>query len=138
MKDFAADPAFEAASVPVAEWPLCHVRLQNDARYCWLILLPRVNTAVELSDLDPAQRAGLMEEIVRAGEVVTTMAAAEGCPVDKINTAALGNVTSQLHVHVVGRRRDDPLWPDPVWGRPGAISCAPDQLQARKEIIVRR
>ena len=138
MKDFAADPAFEVASVHVADWPLCQVRIQNDARYCWLILLPRVAGAVELSDLDPAQRAALREEIVRAGETVTAMAEAAGRPVDKINTAALGNVTSQLHVHVVGRRRDDPLWPDPVWGRSGAISCAPEVLVARKESVVRR
>ena len=38
-------------------------------------------------------------------------------PVDKLNIAALGNVTPQLHIHVIGRRRDDPVWPDPVWGR---------------------
>lgn len=137
MKDFAVDAAFEAASVPVAEWPLCHVRLQDDGRYCWLILLPRVVDAVELSDLDPDQRTILMEEIIKAGEVVTAMADAEKRPIDKINTAALGNVTRQLHIHVLGRRRDDPLWPDPVWGRPGAVSCTPELLAARREIVAR-
>ncbi len=137
MKDFAVDPAFEAASVAVAEWPLCHVRLQDDGRYGRLILLPRVVDAVELSDLDPHQRAILMEEIVKAGEIVTAMAVTEGRPIDKINTAALGNVTRQLHIHVLGRRRDDPLWPDPVWGRPGAVSCSPELLEARREIVAR-
>ena len=120
MTGFAADPAFEGGSVFVADWPLCQVRLQDDARFPWLILIPRVGGAVELDDLSPADRARLMEEIVRAGEAVRAEGKAAGRPVDKLNVAALGNVTAQLHVHVVGRRRDDGLWPDPVWGRGGA------------------
>ena len=114
---FAADPAFDAGSVFAAEWPLCQVRLQDDARFPWLILIPRRAGMVELGDLDAADRALLWDEVLRAGEVVRALGAARGRPVDKLNTAAIGNVTAQLHVHVVGRRRDDALWPDPVWGR---------------------
>ena len=121
MTEFKADAAFEAGSVFAVDWPLCQVRLQDDARFPWLILLPRVDGAVELDDLTPPQRAALMEEVVRAGEVVRALGLAAGRPIDKLNTAALGNVTRQLHVHVVGRRRDDGLWPDPIWGRPGAL-----------------
>ena len=127
---FTADPAFEAASVFAADWPLCQVRLQDDARFPWLILLPRVDGAVELDDLTAEQRAALMEEMVRAGERVRALAEAAGRPVDKLNTAALGNVTRQLHVHVVGRRRDDGLWPDPIWGRPGARPLSADDKAA--------
>lgn len=127
---FAADPAFEAASVFAADWPLCQVRIQNDARFPWLILIPRVPGAVELEDLSPHQRALLAEEMVRAGAAARDLGGRRGAPVDKLNVAALGNVTAQLHVHVVGRRRDDPLWPDPVWGRPGAVPCAPSALRA--------
>ena len=116
MSQFRPDPAFEAGSVAAAEWPLCHVRLQDDARFPWLILIPRVEGAVELADLSAEQRAALMEETVRAGDLVRRLG-----PVEKLNVGAIGNVTSQLHVHVVGRRRDDGLWPDPIWGRPGAV-----------------
>ena len=123
--DFRADPAFEAASVFAADWPLCQVRLQDDVRFPWLILLPRVAGAVELEDLAPDQRARLTEDIVRAGARVRQLGALRDQPVDKLNVAAIGNVTAQLHIHVVGRRRDDPLWPDPVWGRPGALPCTP-------------
>ena len=126
MSEFAADAAFEAGSVFAADWPLCQVRLQDDARFPWLILLPRVDGAVELDDLTAEQRAALMEEMVRAGERVRALAEAAGRPVDKLNTAALGNVTAQLHVHVIGRRSDDPVWPDPVWGRGSAVPWAPD------------
>lgn len=109
---FEAAPAFEAGSVAAAEWPLCHVRLQDDARFPWLILIPRVEGAVELKDLSVEQRAVLMEETVRAGALVRALG-----EVEKLNVGAIGNVTAQLHIHVVGRRRDDGLWPDPVWGR---------------------
>ena len=113
---FEVAPAFEAASVAVAEWPLCHVRLQDDARFPWLILIPRIEGAVELEDLSVEQRAMLMEETVRAGVLARRLGA-----VEKLNVGAIGNVTAQLHVHVVGRRRDDGLWPDPVWGRGPAL-----------------
>lgn len=114
---FSVDPAFEAGSIAAGEWELCHVRLQDDARFPWLILIPRIEGAVELSDLTAAQRAALMEETVRAGERVRALGVESGRSIDKLNIGAIGNVTAQLHVHVVGRRRDDSLWPDPVWGR---------------------
>ena len=117
MSAFAVDPAFEAGSVFVTDWPLCHVRLQDDARFPWLILIPRVEGATEIDDLSPADRTRLLEETIRAGDIVRRLGETLDRPVDKLNVAALGNVTAQLHVHVVGRRRDDPLWPDPVWGR---------------------
>ncbi len=82
MTEFTADPAFEAGSVFAVDWPLCQVRLQDDARFPWLILLPRVEGAVELDDLTVEQRTVLMEEVVRAGEVVRALADAAGRPVD--------------------------------------------------------
>ena len=130
MTGFIVDPAFEGGSVAAAEWGLCHVRLQNDARFPWLVLIPRRAGAVEIDDLPSADRAALLEETVRAGGIVRRLGEAAGRPVDKLNTAALGNVTAQLHVHVVGRRRDDPLWPNPVWGRGGGETYEADALAA--------
>ncbi|GLK49175.1 HIT domain-containing protein [Brevundimonas intermedia] len=120
---FQVASAFEAGSVAAAEWSLCHVRLQDDARFPWLILIPRVEGAVELEDLSVEHRAVLMEETVRAGALVRRLAGTWGA-VEKLNVGAIGNVTAQLHVHVVGRRRDDGLWPDPVWGRGPAVPYA--------------
>lgn len=132
---FAVDPAFAAGSVPAAEWPLCHVRLQDDTRFPWLVLIPRLVGATELDHLTPDQRAVLMEEAVRAGALARRLGEAAGLPVDKLNVAAIGNVTAQLHVHVVGRRRDDPLWPDPVWGRGLAVRHTPGALEAALKIV---
>ena len=113
---FQIDPAFLAGSRALAELGLCHVRLQDDARWPWLILIPRVAGARELEDLSGDERAALMDEVVAAGQAVRAMGLTLGRPVGKLNVGALGNVTPQLHVHVVGRRADDPAWPGPVWG----------------------
>ena len=131
---FVPDPAFADGSHAAAQWGLSHVRLQDDARFAWLVLIPRVAGAVELEDLSPDQRAALMAEIVRAGEHVRGLGRLLGRPVEKLNVGALGNVTAQLHVHVVGRRRGDALWPDPVWGR-GPPEPWPDYL--RDEALAR-
>jgi diadenosine tetraphosphate (Ap4A) HIT family hydrolase len=114
---FAVDPAFEIASRPAADWALCHVRLQDDARFPWLILIPRREALREIEDLSPVDRNRLMQEIVKAGDLVRALGDQASRPVEKLNVAALGNMTPQLHVHVIGRRSDDPVWPDPVWGR---------------------
>lgn len=127
---FKADPAFEAGSVVVCDWPLCQVRLQDDARFPWLILIPRRAGLVEIEDLTAAERATLMDEVVRAGDMVRELGQAAERPVQKLNVAALGNVTAQLHIHVVGRRPDDGLWPDPVWGRGVAVAHGAAQLEA--------
>jgi diadenosine tetraphosphate (Ap4A) HIT family hydrolase len=113
---FELHPAFPPTSHALGELPLCHVRLQDDAHYPWLVLIPRIAGAVELEDLSGNDRAALMEEVVLAGAAVRAVGAATGRPVAKLNVGQLGNVTPQLHVHVVGRRAGDAAWPGPVWG----------------------
>ena len=116
MAEFVLDPAFVATAADLGELPLCHARLQLDARYPWIVLIPRVGGAQELEDLTVADRARLIEETVLAGAAVRAVADVLGLVVYKLNVGALGNVTPQLHVHVLGRRLGDPAWPGPVWG----------------------
>lgn len=122
------DPAFVSTAESLGELALSHVRLHRDARYPWIVLIPKVGRAVELEDLTHGERDVLMEEIVRAGQAVRAVGQALGRPVAKLNVGQLGNVTSQLHVHVVGRRPDDPAWPGPVWGVGAAEAYGPEQL----------
>lgn len=129
MAEFAPDPAFEAGSMALGELPLCHVRLQTDARWPWLILIPRGVGLREIEDLSPTDRTRLIEESVLAGEAVRAMGAALGRPVEKLNLGALGNVTAQLHVHMVGRRADDAAWPGPVWGVGTSVAYARHDLE---------
>lgn len=106
------DPRIAADSVEVANLALCHVRLSGDARFPWLLLVPRRAGAVEICDLDPADQTVLMTEIVKASAALRSVTRC-----DKLNVAALGNVVAQLHVHVVARFTTDPAWPGPIWGR---------------------
>lgn len=93
-----------------------------------MVLIPRIGAARELEDLSVADRARLMEETVLAGAVVRAVADVLGLPVDKLNVGALGNVTPQLHVHVLGRRVGDPAWPGPVWGHSPGVAYVPEVL----------
>ncbi|HEY3695448.1 HIT domain-containing protein [Phenylobacterium sp.] len=133
---FILDAAFEATSVFLTDLSLCQARLQDDARFPWLVLIPRTAGARELEDLPADDRARLMEEAVLAGAAVRAVGRALGRPVQKLNVGALGNLTPQLHLHVVGRRADDPAWPGPVWGAGaaeayGEAALAPVMAAAR-------
>ena len=108
--DWELDPLIERDTLPVGDMPLCRVLLINDANYPWLLLVPRRDKAVEITDLDTIGQAQLMTEIAHASR---TLKALTSC--DKINVAALGNVVAQLHVHVIARSRGDAAWPKPVW-----------------------
>lgn len=123
---FQIDPAFLTTSHALGDLALCHVRLQDDARWPWLVLIPRVAGARELEDLSVEDCITLMSEIVLAGRAVRDLA--DG--VEKLNVGALGNVTPQLHIHVVGRWSGDPAWPGPVWGVVGTQSYDPDLRQS--------
>ena len=114
---FRLDPAFLATSETLASLALCDARLQLDARFAWIVLIPRLPDMVELEDLTEEQGVMLLSEIGAASEAVRRAGAALGRPVEKLNVGQLGNITRQLHVHVVGRRTDDACWPGPVWGQ---------------------
>jgi len=111
-------PQLEKDTSPVGDLPLCRVLAIDDADYPWLVLVPRRAGIVEIADLSDADAGLLMREIALASRVLK---AVTRC--DKLNVAAIGNIVPQLHVHIVARRKDDPLWPKPVWGhvtpRPG-------------------
>ena len=125
---FAIDPAFLATSQALGDLTLSHVRLQADARFPWVVLIPRVADVCELEDLSRDERDLLMDELLRCGAAVRAVGEALGRPVEKLNVGQLGNVTPQLHVHLVGRRRDDPAWPGPVWGHGAAESYSDAEL----------
>ena len=122
---FQPDPRLAADSVFIADGPLSQVRLMDDARFPWLLLVPRVPGASEWIDLDGGQQRLLLAEINQLSQLLRAEAG-----VEKINIGALGNVVRQLHVHVVGRHAGDPAWPGPVWGSGAALRHDPEELAA--------
>jgi diadenosine tetraphosphate (Ap4A) HIT family hydrolase len=121
---FILDPRLAADTCPVASLSLCDVLLMNDARYPWLILVPRRTGLVEVGDLGSHEQTLLWQEVGRAGAALRAAA-----PFDKLNLGALGNIVRQLHVHVVGRRDGDAAWPGPVWGNGSAMAYASAQRE---------
>ncbi len=122
----AMHPQLAADSHPVAALALCDLQLMDDDNYPWLVLVPRVPGARELTDLDAGQRGLLMEDITRCEQLLLDVFQPH-----KLNVAALGNLVPQLHVHVIARFEHDPAWPAPVWGRVAARPYAPEALVAR-------
>lgn len=124
MKDFTLDARLAADTVPVGDWALSRVLLMNDARFPWLVLVPRCGDCTELFDLSREEQQALIAEVTRASLAVRDLFAS-----DKINVGSLGNIVPQLHIHVIGRRKDDVAWPGPVWGFGKAERYAPGALQ---------
>ncbi len=133
---FILDPRIAAGSHPLAQLDLCEARLQDDARFPWIVLVPRRQGAVEITDLGQEAQMQLWTETLAAGAAVRAVGEALSRPVLKLNHGQLGNVVAQLHVHVVGRRRDDPAWPGAVWGFGTAEPYLPPGLSvARKTAL---
>ncbi len=109
---FTLDPQLEHDTLPIGDFPLCRLLLINDAQYPWFVLVPRREDVSEVFQLTEADRQALWDETTFLAEALKDTFAA-----DKINVAALGNVVSQLHMHVIARRRSDVAWPAPVWGK---------------------
>lgn len=120
MSAFELDPRLAADCLPVGDLPLCRVLLMNDARFPWLVLVPRQAERVEVDDLDEADQARLWREVVATGAVLKDLTGGQ-----KLNIAALGNQVRQLHVHVIARQVGDAAWPGPVWGQ-GQAESYPD------------
>ena len=120
MATFVLHPQLAADGLLLTDWPLCRVLRMNEATYPWLILVPRLTDTQEIVDLSAADRMRLMDEIAWASQALKDLRRP-----DKINVGALGNVVPQLHVHVLGRFKDDPAWPKPVWGQAAPIRFEP-------------
>ena len=128
MTEFVLDPRLQADSVFIADGPLSQVRLMDDARFPWLLLVPRVAGATEWIDLDGNQQRLLLAEINQVSKLLRGEAG-----VQKLNIGALGNIVRQLHVHLVGRHEGDAAWPGPVWGSGAMRRFDADALTASVE-----
>lgn len=111
MTKFELDARLERDSRLVARLGLCQLRLMQDARWPWLLLVPQRADVTEVFELTPLDQAMLTFEMNLCAQALKT---ASGCA--KINIGALGNQVRQLHLHIVGRNEGDPAWPGPVWG----------------------
>jgi len=122
---FALDQRLQQDTLVIGDFPLCRLLLSNDSNYPWFILVPRINGISEVFQLDVADQQILWKETTSLAQLLN-----EGLGADKMNIGALGNVVSQLHVHVIVRKRDDAAWPAPVWGKHPARPYTDEQVAA--------
>ncbi|KPB71087.1 Uncharacterized protein AC507_0236 [Pseudomonas syringae pv. maculicola] len=120
---FVLDSRLQQDTLPIGDFPLCRLLLSNDANYPWFILVPRRADISEIFQLEAADQLTLWQETTELSRVLKEAFAA-----DKLNVAALGNVVSQLHMHVIVRKRSDVAWPAPVWGKHPALAYTDEQF----------
>ncbi|AQY68162.1 MULTISPECIES: HIT domain-containing protein [Pseudomonas] len=122
---FALDQRLQQDTLTIGDFPLCRLLLSNDSNYPWFILVPRINGISEVFQLSVIDQQKLWNETTTLAQLLS-----EGFGADKMNIGALGNVVSQLHVHVIVRKRDDMAWPAPVWGKHPARPYTEEQVAA--------
>ncbi len=130
MEKFVLHTRLAADCHPVGQMSLSTVLLLDDARYPWVVLVPRRAAIREIHELAADDRQALLEESCRLGAFM--MQAFAG---DKLNLGALGNLVPQLHLHHVVRYASDPAWPGPVWGHSAAERYAPATLARRLDLL---
>ena len=126
MSDWVLDQKLAEDSVFVVDWPLSQLRLINDSRFPWLVLVPRVSNIEEIFQLSDEDQQQLLQESSQLAKTLSTSFKA-----DKLNVAALGNVVRQLHVHHIVRYVDDCCYPSPVWGIGEALPYQEHELRQR-------
>lgn len=125
---FVLDSRLQQDTLLIGDFQLCRLLLSNDSNYPWFILVPRRADIVEVFDLAPVDQHQLWQETTALSQLLKTIFNA-----DKLNVAALGNVVSQLHMHVIVRRCSDAAWPAPVWGKHPAQPYTAQEFSQIKE-----
>lgn len=131
MTQFTLDPALAADTFFVADIGLTEVRLMNDSRFPWLILVPKRPDVQEVFHLSPLDQTMLTFETNQIAETLQSVTGAH-----KMNVAALGNQVRQLHVHVIARFESDAAWPGPVWCAGAGTPYADADAQAVVEKFI--
>lgn len=121
---FVLDSRLERDTIFIGDLDLCTVRLMNDARYPWVILIPKRADICEIYQLTLAEQEQLQRESCFIAQQLAQLVSA-----DKMNVAALGNIVKQLHVHHVARFKSDEAWPNPVWGKGAAVPYSAEEAE---------
>ena len=109
---FKLDDRLKSDTILVKELKSFQVRMMNAKEFFWMVLIPNKPNLIELSDLNINERNYLMNFAVDLGNFIKSSE-----KYDKVNIGMLGNIVSQLHLHIVLRKINDAAWPGPVWGR---------------------
>ena len=127
---FKLDNRLENDSFFMQEIKKFQIRLMNVQEFFWIVLIPIKPNLIELSDLEVDERNELLNFAVDLGNYIKSVQ-----NFDKVNIGMLGNIVSQLHLHIVLRNKDDPAWPGPVWGWKSTSNLEKGTKQIRSNLI---
>ena len=107
---FKIDKKFLKSSHHIIELKLCSIRLHDNFKFPWVILIPKRNKITDISDLNSKDQILLMKEIVHVSKIMKKL-----FKTSKLNIEKIGNMVPQLHIHVIARSKKDSSWPLSVW-----------------------
>ena len=127
---FRLDPALSKDSSPVARQNIFQVRLMNDERFFWVLIIPEIEGISELHELTPDTVNEMMGLAGALGHMLKRETGAT-----KINIATIGNIVAQFHLHVVARTKSDDAWPAPVWGNGITVPLSHNEMGRRTFLL---
>ena len=107
---FKLDRKFLKSSHHITDLKLCTIRLNDNSKFPWLILIPKRNKINDMSDLKSKDQILLMKEIVYVSKIMKKL-----FKTSKLNVEKIGNIVPQLHIHIISRSKKDSSWPLSVW-----------------------
>ena len=107
---FKIDKKFLKSSYHINELKLCSIRLHDNSKFPWVILIPKRNKITDMSDLKSKDQILLMKEIVLVSKIMKKL-----FKTSKLNVEKIGNIVPQLHIHIIARSKKDNSWPLSVW-----------------------
>ena len=107
---FKLDRKFLKSAYHIKDLKLCTIRLNDNSKFPWLILIPKRNMINDMSDLKSKDQILLMKEIVYVSKIMKKL-----FKTSKLNVEKIGNIVPQLHIHIISRSKKDCSWPLSVW-----------------------
>jgi len=129
---FDLHPDLVRDGIDMGRFALCRVLMINDAAYPWFVLVPERGGISDTIDLTPEDYQQLWHE-----SRIFSTAIMDAYKGEKLNVAALGNMTPQLHIHHIVRYKSDPAWPGPIWGKQPMTPYRPGGIKKARELLSR-
>ncbi len=107
---FILNRKFLKSSHHITDLKLCSIRLHDNSKFPWVILIPKRNTITDMSDLNSKDQILLIKEIIYVSKIMKKL-----FKTPKLNVEKIGNMVPQLHIHIIARSKKDSSWPLSVW-----------------------
>ena len=119
----------------ITDLKLCSIRLIDNAKFPWIILIPKRKNITDISELSSKDQMLLMKEIVHCSKLMKKIFKTK-----KLNVEKIGNIVPQLHIHIIARSVKDSSWPLSVWvvkGKPYSKASLEKTITKIKDFLSR-